>query len=163
VSIVSRSIRILMLGCFMAVLAIVLTASPALAASCSASGIFSSCSAHCDPGETPVCTTGFLGLSVHCTCLKNGTPRLGAMNLSVESSQEVAFGGYLDLLDSLGSAEAAATAAAAEAMQAAARADDVESYLRAAAKHDEAVAAMSDEELEAIEDWSDGARPVPVD
>jgi hypothetical protein len=128
---------------------------PAAASWCTASGIFSSCRADCGPGETPVCSVSWLGFSVSCTCVKNAVPSHLGMSLNVGASQEIAFASYLDLLADLGSREAEAVAAAAETMQEVARAGAVDAYRAAVAAHQQALAELSEEELDAVADWAD--------
>jgi hypothetical protein len=77
------------------------------------------------------------------------------MSLNVGASQEIAFASYLDLLAELGSSEAEAVAAAAETMQEAARAGAVDAYRAAVAAHQQALAELSEEELDAVADWAD--------
>lgn len=145
-----------------ALLAVVLLAAvPATAAtatsagsSCSASGIFSSCHVTCDPGQRPICSTGFLGTSVSCECLNSdGSSSVSASVLSLGNAQQISYRGYSDLLGSFGTPEADNALVTAQAMEDAAEQDDYVTYELQATAHEDALNQLSPAELDAVEQY----------
>jgi len=126
-------------------------AAPPGGISCTASGIFASCtksSSECPPGTVPYCSAGFLGLNVVCTC--SGAASALQSHLSVSQASEIAYDGYVRFLTTLASEEARNTAAAAAVMMDAARANDSDAYSEAAAIHEESLRKLPEGELEQV-------------
>jgi len=150
--------RIALLTVFVLVAAMAVTAPLAAAnaggSSCTASGIFSSCRADCQPGETPVCSVGFLGTSVSCTCVPagGGSSILGSA-LWIENPQVISYRGYADVLAGFGTPEGDNALATAEAMQDAANRNDYADYEVQAMAHEDALNLLSPAEMTAVEEY----------
>jgi len=130
---------------------------------CSASGLFSSCKAICFAYETPCCSSGFLGLSVSCTCKRDGQPTLDTTRLSVSSCQQQRFNNYMAALQGLGSPEAQQLAVIDQAMQQAAQDGDAEAYAYWAALHEELIVKLSEEELAVLLEAANKPCVLPID
>jgi len=151
--------RIALFTVFVLVAAMAVTAPLAAAnaggSSCTASGIFSSCRADCQPGERAVCSSGFLGTSVSCECLPagGGVASILGSALWIENPQVISYRGYADLLAGFGTPEGDNALATAEAMQDAANRNDYADYEVQAMAHENALNQLSPAEMTAVEEY----------
>jgi hypothetical protein len=123
--------------------------------SCTARGVFSSCTVHCPLGQTPVCSTGFLGLSTSCTC--SGGSSLP--DLAYDRSQGIAFEGYTQELADFSSSEAKIVLDLANKMMDAVKSNDWAAYVEAAAAHEEALKQLPEDELDKIYEFLGEPKP----